>query len=102
MSQETNASTPTPRIQNQKSKLQDPADLFDFVEERAGIREYVLRANGLRVLLIQNRVAPVLTFAIVYHVGSRNEAVGHTGATHLLEHLMFKGTPEFQRAKGTA
>jgi len=56
----------------------------------------------LRVLLIQNRVAPVLTFAIVYHVGSRNEAVGHTGATHLLEHLMFKGTPEFQRAKGTA
>ena len=56
----------------------------------------------MRVLLIQNRVAPVLTFAVVYHVGSRNEAVGHTGATHLLEHLMFKGTPDFQRAKGTA
>jgi zinc protease len=43
-----------------------------------------------------------VTFAIVYHVGSRNEAVGYTGSTHLLEHLMFKGTPEFERAKGTA
>ena len=61
-----------------------------------------LRSNGLRVLLIANPVAPVATFAIVYHVGSRNEAVGHTGATHLLEHLMFKGTAEYSREKGTA
>lgn len=75
---------------------------FDFVTEEAGIREFRLRANGLKVLLIENRVAPVVTFAIVYHVGSRNEAVGYTGATHLLEHLMFKGTPEYQREKGTA
>ena len=52
--------------------------------------------------MIENRVAPVVTFAIVYHVGSRNEAIGYTGATHLLEHLMFKGTPEYQREKGTA
>ncbi|HEY3203155.1 MAG TPA: pitrilysin family protein [Thermoanaerobaculia bacterium] len=56
----------------------------------------------MSLLLLQNRVAPVATFAVVYQVGSRNEAVGHTGATHLLEHLMFKGTPEFERAKGTA
>ncbi len=89
-------------VQNPKSKIQNPAEEFEFVEEKAGIREFRLVSNGLRVLLIQNSVAPVLTFAIVYHVGSRNEAVGHTGATHLLEHLMFKGTPEFQRSKGTA
>jgi zinc protease len=101
VSQETNAPQ-APSIQNPKSKIQNPSNPFDFVEERAGIREFRLRANGLKVLLIQNRVAPVVSFAIVYHVGSRNEAVGHTGATHLLEHLMFKGTPEFQRAKGTA
>jgi zinc protease len=75
---------------------------FELVKEKAGFREFRLRSNGLRVLLLQNRVAPVATFCIVYHVGSRNEAVGHTGATHLLEHLMFKGTPEFQRDKGTA
>jgi zinc protease len=78
-----------------------PAD-FEFVKERAGIREWRLRSNGLSLLLLPNRVAPVATFAVVYHVGSRNEAVGYTGATHLLEHLMFKGTPEYQREKGTA
>lgn len=75
---------------------------FDFVREKAGIREFCLRGNDLRVLLLQNTVAPVATFAVVYCVGSRNEAVGHTGATHLLEHLMFKGTPEYDREKGTA
>jgi len=75
---------------------------FELVKEKAGFREFRMRANGLRVLLLSNRVSPVVTFAIVYHVGSRNEAVGYTGATHLLEHLMFKGTPEFERAKGTA
>jgi zinc protease len=77
-------------------------DDFEFVREKAGIREFRLRSNALRVLLLRNTVAPVATFAVVYHVGSRNEAVGHTGATHLLEHLMFKGTPEFDREKATA
>ena len=75
---------------------------FELLREKAGFREFRLSSNGLKVLLLQNRVAPVATFAVVYHVGSRNEAVGYTGSTHLLEHLMFKGTPEFDRAKGTA
>jgi zinc protease len=77
-------------------------DAFEFVKEKAGIREWRLRSNGLKLLLLSNRVAPVATFAVVYHVGSRNEAVGYTGATHLLEHLMFKGTPEYRRENGTA
>jgi zinc protease len=77
-------------------------DAFRFVKEKAGIREWRLSSNGLKLLLLANRVAPVATFAVVYHVGSRNEAVGYTGATHLLEHLMFKGTPEYRREKGTA
>ncbi len=93
---------PRASIRNPKSENRNPAEGFDFVKEKAGFREFRLRSNGLRVLLLANRVAPVLTFAVVYHVGSRNEAVGHTGSTHLLEHLMFKGTPEFDRAKGTA
>jgi zinc protease len=79
-----------------------PASPFRFVKEKAGIRELELAANGLKLLLLENRVAPVLTFAVVYHVGSRNEAVGYTGATHLLEHLMFKGTRDYRREKGTA
>jgi zinc protease len=64
------------------------------------MREFRL-ANGLKVLLAENRVAPVATFLVLYRVGSRNEAVGHTGATHLLEHMLFKGTPTFNKAKGT-
>jgi zinc protease len=78
------------------------AGAFELLKEKSGFREFRLLSNGMRVLLFPNRVAPVATFAVVYHVGSRNEAVGHTGSTHLLEHLMFKGTPEFDRAKGTA
>src|SRR5713226_712939 len=75
---------------------------FQFIKEKAGIREWRLIPNALQLLLLQNRVAPVTTFAIVYRVGSRNEAVGYTGATHLLEHLMFKGTPQYNRDRGTA
>ena len=90
-----------PRALPPGSRVPGP-ESFEFIKEKAGIREFRLRANDLRVLLLQNRVAPVATFAVVYHVGSRNEAVGHTGATHLLEHLMFKGTPEYNREKGTA
>lgn len=71
-----------------------------FVTEADGIREYRL-ANGMKVLLVENRVAPVATFLVVYKVGSRDEAVGYTGATHLLEHLLFKGTPTFNKAKNT-
>jgi len=78
-----------------------PHPAFDFVQEKEGIRELRMRANGLQVLLLSNRVAPVATFCVVYRVGSRHEAVGHTGATHLLEHMMFKGTAEFNRDRGT-
>jgi zinc protease len=70
------------------------------VAEEAGVREFRL-SNGLKLLLAENRVAPVATFLVLYRVGSRNEAVGHTGATHLLEHMLFKGTPTFNKAKGT-
>jgi zinc protease len=73
---------------------------FDFVAEGGGVCEYRL-ANGLKVLLVENRVAPVVTVCVLYRVGSRNEAVGYTGATHLLEHMMFKGTPAFNKELGT-
>jgi len=78
-----------------------PHPAFDFIQEKREIRELRLRSNGLQVLLLANRVAPVATFCVVYRVGSRHEAVGHTGATHLLEHMMFKGTAEFNRDRGT-
>jgi zinc protease len=73
---------------------------INFVAEGEGIREYRL-ANNLKALLVENRVAPVATVCVLYKVGSRNEAVGYTGSTHLLEHMMFKGTPTFNKDRNT-
>ena len=65
---------------------------FEFVKESGGIQEYKMTSNGLTVLLKEDHSAPVATFMVTYNVGSRNEAIGYTGSTHLLEHLMFKGS----------
>lgn len=51
--------------------------------------------NGLTVLLREMHHAPVTSFWIWYRVGSRNEKPGRTGASHWVEHMMFKGSPEF-------
>jgi len=48
--------------------------------------------NGLKVILLQNRTAPLVTFQVWYRVGSRNEEWEKTGLSHMLEHMMFKGT----------
>jgi zinc protease len=48
--------------------------------------------NGLKVLMKEVHKAPVVTFQIWYKVGSRNECLGKTGMSHMLEHMMFKGT----------
>ncbi len=57
-----------------------------------GITEYRLR-NGLRVLLFPDPSKQTITVNITYLVGSRHESYGETGMAHLLEHLVFKGTP---------
>jgi zinc protease len=75
--------------------------MFTKITEYDGISEYRLDSNGLKVLLVERRAAPVVAFMVVYRVGSRNEAVGHTGATHLLEHMLFKGTPTYNKKTGT-
>jgi predicted Zn-dependent peptidase len=48
--------------------------------------------NGLRVIISPDRAAPVVSVAVAYNVGSRNERQGRTGFAHLFEHLMFKGS----------
>ncbi len=48
--------------------------------------------NGLELILLEDHKAPVVVFQLYYRVGSRNEALGHTGLSHILEHVMFKGT----------
>lgn len=67
-----------------------PCQAAPAVKEQAA--EYMLD-NGLKVILLENHKAPVVTFQVWYRVGSRNETWGKTGLSHLLEHMMFKGTP---------
>jgi len=65
----------------------------------AGISEYQL-ANGLRVLLIPDASQDTTTVAVTYLVGSRHEGYGERGMAHLLEHMLFKGTPRYANIKG--
>ncbi|MBT3188149.1 MAG: insulinase family protein [Anaerolineae bacterium] len=52
-------------------------------------------ANGLTVMLKEIHTAPLISSWIWYRVGSRNEVSGKTGISHWVEHMQFKGTPEF-------
>jgi zinc protease len=62
------------------------ADLFEAVEVRR-------LDNGMPVILMENTRAPVVTFQVWYRTGARHDPMGKTGLAHLLEHMMFKGTP---------
>jgi len=90
-------------IKEQKEIVQDPQTIktaFEYVKSSGGIDEYHCTLNDLTVLLMEDHSAPVATFMVTYHVGSRNEAIGHTGSTHILEHMMFKGSKNFNKENG--
>ena len=59
-----------------------------------GITEYQLD-NGLKVLLFPDPTKQTVTVNVTYLVGSKHENYGETGMAHLLEHLVFKGTPKY-------
>src|ERR1043165_5605410 len=63
------------------------------VQSIEGITEYRL-ANGLEVLLYPDPSKPTVTVNLTVLVGSRHEGYGETGMAHLLEHMVFKGTPD--------
>lgn len=62
-----------------------------------GVTEYTLE-NGLRVLLAPDASKPTTTVNMTYLVGARNENYGETGMAHLLEHMLFRGTPTLRNA----
>ena len=72
---------------------------FELVDRCGGVAEWRHRDNRLAALATP--VAPVVGFGVVYRVGSRHEVSGNTGATHILEHLMFKGTKRYNSELGT-
>jgi zinc protease len=61
-----------------------------------GIDEYRL-PNGLQLLLVPDDSKPTTTVNITYRVGARHENYGETGMAHLLEHMLFKGTPKHEK-----
>src|SRR5919205_4338703 len=65
---------------------------FERVTSVEGITEYRLK-NGLRVLMFPDQTKQTITVNITYLVGSATENYGETGMAHLLEHMVFKGTP---------
>ena len=71
------------------------AQSVDKVTEVEGISEYSLE-NGARVLLYPDSSAGTVTVAMTVLVGSRHEGYGETGMAHLLEHMLFKGSPKHQ------
>src|SRR6516164_358261 len=70
-----------------------PAAAPTKVASVEGITEYRLD-NGLRVLLFPDPSRPKVTVNLTILVGSRHEGYGETGMAHLLEHMVFKGTPQ--------
>lgn len=52
-------------------------------------------SNGLKVLLKEIHTAPIVSMWVWYRVGSRDEVQGRTGISHWVEHMQFKGTPQF-------
>lgn len=68
---------------------------FSQRQVEAGLKEQVhetILPNGLKVIILENHKTPVATLQVWYRVGSRNETWGKTGTSHMLEHMMFKGT----------
>src|SRR5216110_3513651 len=55
-------------------------------------------ANGLRIILCEDHAVPVVSIALYYDTGSRNEKVGRTGFAHLFEHMMFQGSENVPKA----
>jgi zinc protease len=61
------------------------------------VEEFQLE-NGLRVVMSEDRSVPVVSVAVYYDVGSRNEREGRTGFAHLFEHMMFQGSENVPKA----
>lgn len=66
--------------------------------QKVEFEEYTLK-NGMHVILHQDNSAPVVTVAVMYHVGAKDEADGKTGMAHFYEHLLFTGTKNIPRGE---
>ncbi|WP_442846890.1 M16 family metallopeptidase [Leeuwenhoekiella sp. H156] len=71
---------------------------FSLCAQEVAFEEYDLD-NGLHVILHQDNNAPVVTTAVMYHVGGKDREDGRTGFAHFFEHLLFEGTENIEKGK---
>jgi len=71
---------------------------FTATAQEVEFEEYDLD-NGLHVILHQDNTAPVVTTAVMYHVGGKDREDGRTGFAHFFEHLLFEGTENIENGK---
>ncbi len=71
--------------------------LVEFSPAIAVVPQEHFLSNGMKVLLVEIPKAPVATVQVWYKVGSRNEVMGRAGLSHMLEHMMFKGTAKYPK-----
>ncbi len=70
----------------------------NFSAQQVDFTEYDLD-NGMHVILHQDNAAPVVTTAVMYHVGAKDENPERTGFAHFFEHLLFEGTENIPRGE---
>src|SRR3954468_32087 len=75
-------------------------DLPKIISKLSALETFEL-ANGLKVAVLGNDTAPVVSVQVWYHAGSKDEARNHRGSAHMFEHMMFRGTAHV-RADGHA
>ena len=94
------AQTPAPAVATEAAQPAEQANLPEITKSE-DISSFTLE-NGLKVVVIPDHRAPVVTQMIWYHVGSADEAPGESGIAHFLEHLMFKGTKTYPAGEFSA
>lgn len=80
--------------------LQADASDFRLIKTLDGISEYILESNKLRILLMEEKTAPVVTIEMAYLAGTRHETENNTNVAHLLEHIVMKATKKYNRENG--
>ncbi|WP_423303283.1 M16 family metallopeptidase [Luteimonas sp. JM171] len=73
-----------------------------FTGERGELEEYRVLQNGLTVLLAPTAPAAAVLVMVTYHAGSGDEGADAEGCSHMLEHMMFKGSARYNRSLGTS
>ena len=82
-------------MQEEKIVSESNENSFNKLDLNLNVKRFELQ-NGLKLLVVENHRLPIFSYWTFFNVGGRYEPKGVTGATHFLEHLMFKGTKNYK------